>query len=104
MPAAASFVDSAEKSASSMRDLASARLVTVDVRLSTVASRRFCCAPRLARSVATVWIASSRMPSAVEASAARSEEHTSELKALMRISYAVFCLKKTKEYKHRTDN
>src|SRR3546814_8371522 len=28
------------------------------------------------------------------ASAARSEEHTSELQSLMRISYAVFCLKK----------
>src|SRR3546814_3992446 len=27
---------------------------------------------------------------------ARSEEHTSELQALMRISYAVFCLKKKK--------
>src|SRR3546814_4730875 len=26
-----------------------------------------------------------------------SEEHTSELKSLMRISYAVFCLKKTKK-------
>src|SRR3546814_6003791 len=29
--------------------------------------------------------------------AARSEEHTSELQSLMRISYAVFCLKKKKE-------
>src|SRR3546814_12132967 len=28
--------------------------------------------------------------------AIRSEEHTSELQSLMRISYAVFCLKKTK--------
>src|SRR3546814_6020734 len=28
--------------------------------------------------------------------ARRSEEHTSELQSLMRISYAVFCLKKTK--------
>src|SRR3546814_5781005 len=28
----------------------------------------------------------------------RSEEHTSELKSLMRISYAVFCLKKKKPY------
>src|SRR3546814_7811517 len=28
--------------------------------------------------------------------ASRSEEHTSELQSLMRISYAVFCLKKTK--------
>src|SRR3546814_6038055 len=30
---------------------------------------------------------------------ARSEEHTSELQSLMRISYAVFCLKKTKHKK-----
>src|SRR3546814_4233622 len=29
----------------------------------------------------------------------RSEEHTSELQSLMRISYAVFCLKKQKHYK-----
>src|SRR3546814_3729623 len=29
-------------------------------------------------------------------STARSEEHTSELQSLMRISYAVFCLKKNK--------
>src|SRR3546814_5932140 len=29
---------------------------------------------------------------------ARSEEHTSELQSLMRISYAVFCLKKKKNY------
>src|SRR3546814_9922687 len=39
---------------------------------------RKACAPRLSR---------------------RSEEHTSELQSLMRISYAVFCLKKTK---HKT--
>src|SRR3546814_6040415 len=31
---------------------------------------------------------------------ARSEEHTSELQSLMRISYAVFCLKKKKKLKH----
>src|SRR3546814_3672278 len=30
----------------------------------------------------------------------RSEEHTSELQSLMRISYAVFCLKKKKNKKH----
>src|SRR3546814_6536684 len=30
----------------------------------------------------------------------RSEEHTSELPSLMRISYAVFCLKKKKKNKH----
>src|SRR3546814_6264749 len=37
----------------------------------------------------------------------RSEEHTSELQSLMRISYAVFCLKKkktnTKASEHRSD-
>src|SRR3546814_5167596 len=32
----------------------------------------------------------------------RSEEHTSELQSLMRISYAVFCLKKKKIHKNTT--
>src|SRR3546814_5714843 len=32
----------------------------------------------------------------------RSEEHTSELQSLMRISYAVFCLKKKNTYKTTT--
>src|SRR3546814_9515533 len=31
----------------------------------------------------------------------RSEEHTSELQSLMRISYAVFCLKKKKQNKNK---
>src|SRR3546814_7863763 len=35
---------------------------------------------------------------------ARSEEHTSELQSLMRISYAVFCLKKKKKKQTRTIN
>src|SRR3546814_5978227 len=35
--------------------------------------------------------------------AERSEEHTSELQSLMRISYAVFCLKK-KRQQHKTTN
>src|SRR3546814_3984444 len=34
--------------------------------------------------------------------AKRSEEHTSELQSLMRISYAVFCLKKKKQKPTRT--
>src|SRR3546814_6912578 len=34
----------------------------------------------------------------------RSEEHTSELQSLMRISYAVFCLKKKKKQKTTRDN
>src|SRR3546814_5212748 len=34
----------------------------------------------------------------------RSEEHTSELQSLMRISYAVFCLKKKKHNNTKTNN
>src|SRR3546814_7671655 len=37
----------------------------------------------------------------------RSEEHTSELQSLMRISYAVFCLKKNtnkQTYRHKQNN
>src|SRR3546814_10737157 len=36
--------------------------------------------------------------------ARRSEEHTSELQSLMRISYAVFCLKKKKKYRKESKN
>src|SRR3546814_5705002 len=35
---------------------------------------------------------------------ARSEEHTSELQSLMRISYAVFCLKKKNTIKTKSSN
>src|SRR3546814_7563972 len=46
-------------------------------------------------------------PPARAAPISRSEEHTSELQSLMRISYAVFCLKKKKKQKqytqHQTD-
>src|SRR3546814_9204419 len=37
-------------------------------------------------------------------SGARSEEHTSELQSLMRISYAVFCLKKKTNTKYHSPN
>src|SRR3546814_4055358 len=38
------------------------------------------------------------------ASEHRSEEHTSELQSLMRISYAVFCLKKKKQTHEHNNN
>src|SRR3546814_8235653 len=41
-------------------------------------------------------VASSGVRSRLASRALRSEEHTSELQSLMRISYAVFCLKKKK--------
>src|SRR3546814_3124475 len=37
------------------------------------------------------------LPGPAELHVQRSEEHTSELQSLMRISYAVFCLKKNKQ-------
>src|SRR3546814_4660584 len=47
-----------------------------------------------------------RRPAATGRADHRSEEHTSELQSLMRISYAVFCLKKKitqyNKYPHRT--
>src|SRR3546814_19424945 len=46
----------------------------------------------------SLWLdlCASAARSTLRARGARSEEHTSELQSLMRISYAVFCLKKKK--------
>src|SRR3546814_8701056 len=41
-------------------------------------------------------------PTQINAVKARSEEHTSELQSLMRISYAVFCLKKKNKNNYNT--
>src|SRR3546814_4381684 len=49
-----------------------------------------------------VWKGSSGLTGCM-ASACRSEEHTSELQSLMRISYAVFCLKKKKNKSSHTN-
>src|SRR3546814_10080147 len=43
------------------------------------------------------------LASVLESQRCRSEEHTSELQSLMRISYAVFCLKKKKKNKQEYD-
>src|SRR3546814_2211359 len=60
------------------------------------------CDNRLHRAVAeaahnTVLLALFDTLNAVRRAVVRSEEHTSELQSLMRISYAVFCLKKKKK-------
>src|SRR3546814_5778524 len=48
----------------------------------------------------TRWYAPGILAIGDAAHAMRSEEHTSELQSLMRISYAVFCLKKKKQKKY----
>src|SRR3546814_4715706 len=50
------------------------------------------CGPKLARNAAI---------SAGTSASVRSEEHTSELQSLMRISYAVFCLKTKKKTQYK---
>src|SRR3546814_3743614 len=66
-------------------------------------TRKICCARRAAMRAAPP--ASGPAGASVPTSACprpsliRSEEHTSELQSLMRISYAVFCLKKKKQLK-----
>src|SRR3546814_7319202 len=62
--------------------------------LSKENSQRYSAEPRM-----PIWIV--RVGSSTPSSTAlrRSEEHTSELQSLMRISYAVFCLKKKKKTK-----
>src|SRR3546814_8143952 len=59
----------------------------------------FLVAERVAEHIVEPFLARCADADAVERHAAivgRSEEHTSELQSLMRISYAVFCLKKKK--------
>src|SRR3546814_2245946 len=52
--------------------------------------------------LAWLWVGTAEIPEKAEKAVGlgltlpRSEEHTSELQSLMRISYAVFCLKKKK--------
>src|SRR3546814_5356203 len=57
-------------------------------RVRMTSDRQLSAAATTAASVATGFLAQGK----------RSEEHTSELQSLMRISYAVFCLTKKKQY------
>src|SRR3546814_3422846 len=67
--------------------------------------RRLFAKPRPARTPAgcpAVPAARARRRGRRAAARARSEEHTSELQSLMRISYAVFCLKKQNKITNKT--
>src|SRR3546814_7717771 len=69
--------------------IASAMMVTTSPALVT------CLAAVIAVAVSTAYL----QPGACPGGGGRSEEHTSELQSLMRISYAVFCLKQKNQDK-----
>src|SRR3546814_4874104 len=75
------------KSGKRMRLRFNVQIVPALIRIDDEASLR--CAPAHGRHALPIVLAS------------RSEEHTSELQSLMRISYAVFCLKKQKNATHK---
>src|SRR3546814_2940176 len=64
-------------------------------RLFEAPAHRMFAAAAAAAEVAEAFITQRR--ALIDAEGPRSEEHTSELQSLMRISYAVFCLKKKKK-------
>src|SRR3546814_7502620 len=55
------------------------------------------CGAEISTSTPTACMSTQTVPEAMQSSTKRSEEHTSELQSLLRISYAVFCFKKTKK-------
>src|SRR3546814_10556412 len=70
------------------------------VNCANASSASCCCA--LARSSGKSRLIAARVNASSGAfTDFRSEEHTSELQSLMRISYAVFCLKKKKKKKKK---
>src|SRR3546814_4987009 len=84
--------------ASRARCAASAKACTS----ASIAATSSACGSMLASSNASTDGATiGRQPPCATLNAPRSEEHTSELQSLMRISYAVFCLKKKKKTQQR---
>src|SRR3546814_6527397 len=101
-----SDLSSASTSSSERACSASAAASTAEVpsvsRAANVARASPCA---VAASSTAALSSSSREPSDSSCAATwRSEEHTSELQSLMRISYAVFCLKKKKINKNITSH
>src|SRR3546814_5164751 len=64
---------------------------------STVLAPHRAAPQRMRQAAERPWPSVISVSSRLPVRAQRSEEHTSELQSLMRISYAVFCLKKKKK-------
>src|SRR3546814_9019844 len=93
-------MDSAGTSGISPADWVSKRADSGQILGFLLPSRRPCMGPGLRVVSALVAPPSRRDDTTIRfAVRPRSEEHTSELQSLMRISYAVFCLKKKKTKK-----
>src|SRR3546814_2177931 len=74
-----------------------------DVRMSRSSGGKSAVSSCLAKSSGRIEFGLNS-PAATFRASIRSEEHTSELQSLMRISYAVFCLKKkTRETTNKTN-
>src|SRR3546814_7643352 len=84
----------------------STRSSRVPTRFSGSSFRVICCSKRSGMSSSKIYSLSEAIGPVWDgmeiATGGRSEEHTSELQSLMRISYAVFCLKK--KIKHVKSN
>src|SRR3546814_3218102 len=66
----------------------------VDRKTSTTETETYLRTSSGTSSGTSTYAGASASAGGLSAQASRSEEHTSELQSLMRISYAVFCLKK----------
>src|SRR3546814_10026442 len=71
------------------------------VKLNLLKERNALLAEHLGCDRAKVEEALERSGGSMTGASDRSEEHTSELQSLMRISYAVFCLKKKKQRRRK---
>src|SRR3546814_7385149 len=107
-PSASSFASASSWLVERTRENASRRSATSTDRSkpSPTSVARTASSPRLSSLSSSRSTASWRSPSMPwpskkpRSNLRRSEEHTSELQSLMRISYAVFCLKKKKKNKY----
>src|SRR3546814_7121989 len=84
------------------RDVMSAPLIR---KLALAAALACAAAPAVAKKAPDNLVPAGKPVDCIQLSAIRrSEEHTSELQSLMRISYAVFCLKKKNNTQPLTPN